>query len=109
MARRGLADLIRIGNINALPTKGDWVFRASLAACCSTMIASRAALLGIELTELEVKVVGEGNHRGMLGLDKNISAGHSALGTHVRIAARNASPEQLRDLVVWAEEHSHSA
>jgi uncharacterized OsmC-like protein len=83
-----------------------WFFRASLAACCLTMISSRAARLGIELTELEVKVAGEGNHRGMLGLDRNISAGHSALGTHVRISARNASPEQLRELVAWAEEHS---
>ncbi|MGH7487894.1 MAG: OsmC family protein, partial [bacterium] len=83
-----------------------WFFRASLAACCSTIIASRAARLGIDLTELEVKVVGEGNHRGMLGLDKNISAGHSALRTDVRVSARNASAEQLRELVIWAEEHS---
>ena len=70
------------------------------------MVASRAAQLGFDLTELEVKVVGEGNHRGMLGLDKNISAGHSALRTDIRISARNASPEELRELVIWAEEHS---
>jgi uncharacterized OsmC-like protein len=96
---------VSMGGEGSSPNPG-WIFRASLAACCSTMIASRAARLGIELTELEVKVVGEGNHRGMLGLDNNISAGHSALGTHVRIAARNASSEQLRELVAWAEEHS---
>src|SRR5437867_2560345 len=38
--------------------EGSWFFRASLAACCATMITSRAAQLGIELSELEVKVVG---------------------------------------------------
>jgi hypothetical protein len=70
------------------------------------MIASRAAQLGIELTELEVVVGGEGNHRGMLGLDNNISAGHSAINTRVRVSARNAGPEKLRELVTWAEEHS---
>jgi organic hydroperoxide reductase OsmC/OhrA len=36
-----------------------WFFRASMAACCATMVASRAAQLGIELTELEVVVGGE--------------------------------------------------
>jgi hypothetical protein len=36
-----------------------WFFRASMAACCSTMIASRAARLGIELTGLEVVVGGK--------------------------------------------------
>jgi uncharacterized OsmC-like protein len=73
-----------MGGEGSSPNPG-WFFRASLAACCSTMIASRAARLGVDLTELEVKVVGEGNHRGMLGLDKDISAGHSALRTEVRI------------------------
>jgi uncharacterized OsmC-like protein len=94
-----------MGGEGSSPNPG-WFFRASLAACCSTVIASRAARLGIELTELEVKVVGEGNHRGMLGLDESISAGHSALRTDVRVSARNATPEQLRELVIWAEEHS---
>jgi uncharacterized OsmC-like protein len=94
-----------MGGDGSSPNPG-WFFRASMAACCSTMIASRAAQLGIELTELEVVVGGEGNYRGMLGLDNNISAGHSAINTRVRISARNASPEKLRELVTWAEEHA---
>jgi uncharacterized OsmC-like protein len=83
-----------------------WFFRASLAACCSTVIAAQAARLGINLTDLEVTVEGEGDNRGILGLDDRISAGHSALRTNVRIGAHNATPEQLQDLVKWAEEHS---
>jgi uncharacterized OsmC-like protein len=96
---------ISMGGEGSSPNPG-WFFRASLAACCSTMIALRAAQLGIELTELEVNVMAEGNHRGMLGLDEKISAGHSALRTNVRISAHNTSAEQLRELVTWAEEHS---
>ena len=94
-----------MGGAGSSPNPG-WFFRASMAACCATMVASRAAQLGIELTELEVVVGGEGNHRGMLGLDSNISAGHLAINTRVRVAARNARPEKLRELVAWAEEHS---
>ena len=99
-------DMVKsMGGEGSSPNPG-WLFRASVAACCSTMIASHAARLGIELTELEVVVGGKGNHRGMLGLDDKISAGDSALNTHVRISARNAAPEQLRELVTWAEDHS---
>jgi uncharacterized OsmC-like protein len=94
-----------MGDAGSSPNPG-WFFRASMAACCATMVASRAAQLGIELKDLEVMVAGEGNHRGILGLDNNISAGHLAINTRVRVAARNAGPEKLRELVAWAEEHS---
>jgi uncharacterized OsmC-like protein len=90
-----------MGGDGSCPNPG-WYFRATLAACLATMVVSRAAQLGIELTDLEVTVVGEGNHRGMLGLDDTISAGHSALRTNARISARNASAEALRALVAWA-------
>ena len=94
-----------MGGEASSPNPG-WYFRASMAACCSTVIAARAARLGITLTRLEVTVEADGDHRGMLGLDDEISAGHSALRTNVEISAENATPEQLRDLVKWADEHS---
>jgi uncharacterized OsmC-like protein len=77
-----------------------------MAACCSTVIAQHAARLGIELTRLEVTVAGDGDNRGILGLDETISAGHSAIRTDVQISARNASAEALRELVQWASEHA---
>ena len=83
-----------------------WLFRASLAACCSTVIAAQAARLGIDLTKLQVTVEGEGDIRGILGLDDTVSAGHSAIRTNVEIGAANATPEQLRKLVEWAADHS---
>jgi uncharacterized OsmC-like protein len=94
-----------MGGGNTSPNPG-WLFRASLAACCSTVIAQRAARLGIDLTDLEVTVEGDGDVRGLLGLDDNVSAGHSALRTNVRIGAHNATPAQLEELVRWARDHA---
>ena len=94
-----------MGGTASGPNPG-WLFRASLASCCATMIAMRAARLGVNLTMLEVAVESDGDHRGLLGLDDRISAGMSSLRTTVRIGADNANPEQLAELVRWAEKHS---
>jgi uncharacterized OsmC-like protein len=94
-----------LGGAGAGPNPG-WFFRASLAACCATVIAAQAARLGINLTKLEVTVEGEGDHRGMLGVEDAISAGHSAIRTNVRISAQDATSEQLEELVQWAAAHS---
>jgi OsmC-like protein len=66
----------------------------------------RAARLGIHLTKLEVSVESDGDNRGILGLDDKFSAGLSSLRTNVQIGADNANPEQLQELVRWAERHS---
>jgi uncharacterized OsmC-like protein len=94
-----------LGGAGSGPNPG-WFFRASLAACCSTVIAAQAARLGINLTKLEVTVEGEGDHRGMLGVEDAISAGHCAIRTKVRISAQDATSEQLEALVQWAAAHS---
>jgi uncharacterized OsmC-like protein len=94
-----------LGGAGSGPNPG-WFFRASVAACCSTVIAAQAARLGINLTTLEVTVEGEGDHRGMLGVEDAISAGHSAIRTNVRISAQDATSEQLEELVQWAAAHS---
>ena len=83
-----------------------WIFRASLASCCATVIAMRAARLGINLSKLEVVVEGEGDTRGILGLDDRISAGMSELRTTVQITADNVGSERLEELVRWSVEHS---
>jgi uncharacterized OsmC-like protein len=94
-----------LGGAGSGPNPG-WFFRASLAACCSTVIAAQAARLGINLTKLEVTVEGEGDNRGVLGLDEAISAGHSAIRTNVQISAQDATFEQIEELVHWAAAHS---
>jgi uncharacterized OsmC-like protein len=94
-----------MGGEASAPNPG-WYFRASIAACCSTAIAMHAARRGINLTALEVTVEADGDNRGILGMDENVSAGHAALRTNVKIAAGNASRDQLEELVRFAESHS---
>jgi uncharacterized OsmC-like protein len=94
-----------LGGTGSHPNPG-WYFRAAMAACCSTVIAAEASRRGIDLTSLAVTIEAEGDTRGMLGTDDAISAGHSALRTNVQISAKNASRQQLDDLVAWAAAHS---
>ena len=93
-----------MGGAAAGPNPG-WLLRAGLASCHATVIAMRAAQLGIALSRLEVTVESESDNRGMLGLDEKVSAGLSALRTHVSIAG-NAGADQLKDIVQWADRHS---
>lgn len=93
-----------MGGAASAPNPG-WLLRASLASCTATVIAMRAAKLGIDLTSLEVTVESSSDNRGLLGLDDKISAGLATLATRVRIGG-GASPEKLRELVQWGDEHS---
>lgn len=82
-----------------------WLLRGALASCTATVIAMRAAKLGIKLEALEVTVESESDARGILGMDECISAGLGAIRTRVKIRGA-ASPESLRALVAWADAHS---
>jgi len=83
-----------------------WHMRAGLASCIATMIATRAAQLGISLSLLEVTVFSEVDYRGVLGLDDSIAPTMSNLRSQVKIAAAGASPTALIEIVRWGEEHS---
>lgn len=65
-----------------------------------------AAQLGVTLGTLKVSVSSESDVRGLLGTDEKISAGLDGMHLHVQIGAAGASPEQLRDIVSWADSHS---
>ena len=82
-----------------------WLLRSALASCTATVIAMRAAKLGVDLTGLEVTVESESDNRGLLGLDERVSAGLNPLRMRVAIAG-NAEPKLLRDIVDWADAHS---
>lgn len=91
---------------NASGPNPGWLLRAALASCTATVIAMRAARLGVELGILEVTVESTSDNRGILGMDENVSAGLSTLYTTVRIGASTASDTELRDIVQWADAHS---
>ena len=94
-----------IGGDGAAPTPG-WFLRAALATCDATVIAMRAAQLGVTLSKLEVTVDSISDDRGILGLGDGIPPGPQSMRTHVLIAADGVAAEELRRIVEWAESHS---
>jgi uncharacterized OsmC-like protein len=83
-----------------------WLMRAALAACDATLVAMEAARDGIELTDLEVNVESESDFRGVLGVDPSVQPGPLSMRVGIRVAAANASDEQLRAIVERAEARS---
>lgn len=94
-----------VGGTATGPNPG-WLLRGALASCTATVIAMRAAKLGIALESLEVTAESDSDLRGILGLDESVSAGHGPVRIKVRIGAPATSPEALRELVEWADRHS---
>jgi uncharacterized OsmC-like protein len=93
-----------VGGEDAAPSAG-WLFRAALAACDTTLIAMRAAMLGVELTDVRVTIDSESNDHGILGIDESIPAGPLSVRTRVRVAAKDTDEQSLRELVDWAIAH----
>lgn len=70
-----------MGGAASGPNPG-WLLRSALASCTATVIAMRAAKLGVTLEALEVTVESESDNRGLLGLDDAVSAGLAACRLH---------------------------
>jgi uncharacterized OsmC-like protein len=97
---------IAIGGDGSAPTPG-WFVRAGIAACNGTVIAMRAARLGITLNKLEVTVDSESDRRGLLGMD-DVVPGPLRMSVRVNLNA-DADPGRLREIVHWAINHSPMA
>ena len=93
-----------VGGDNQCNSPG-WHLRAALASCDATLLAMRAARVGIELDSIEVRVEASSDGRGMF-LDQGINPGSSAMQIHFRIGAGKASRDDVEALVRWVEEHS---
>jgi uncharacterized OsmC-like protein len=93
-----------IGGTDTAPSPG-WLFRAALASCDATLIAMRAAVLGIELDRVEVSIDSESNDHGILGIDESVPAGPLGIRTRVSISASGADRETIRELTEWATAH----
>jgi uncharacterized OsmC-like protein len=94
-----------VGGRASAPSPG-WLSRAAHAGCEATVIAMRAAELGIRLDRLEVVVDGESDDRGLLAVDETVTPGPSGQRVRVRIAAEGVETVRLRELVEWADRHS---
>jgi uncharacterized OsmC-like protein len=80
-----------VGGGSSAPSPG-WLARAALASCDATVIAMRAAELGIPLQGLEVTVDSESDDRGLLGMDDAVPAGPLSSRILVRIVAEGPRP-----------------
>ena len=94
-----------VGGGSTAPFPG-WFTRAGHASCEATLIAMRAAELGIALQRIEVVVDSESDDRGILAMDDEVPAGPLSSRTRVRITADGIDPKALCELVEWADRHS---
>jgi uncharacterized OsmC-like protein len=97
-----------IGGEASAPSPG-WLLRAGVASCTATVIALRAAALGITLDRLEVNVVSQSDDRGMLGTDDSVPAGFLNARMEIRLAAAGIDPKTLEALASWGTAHSPMA
>jgi uncharacterized OsmC-like protein len=93
-----------VGGGNSAPSPG-WFLRAAAASCTATLIAMRAAQLGVELAGVEVSVDSQSDDRGILGIDEATPAGPLSTRVSARVSSPHASVEQIEDIVRWAVEH----
>ncbi len=82
-----------------------WHLRAALASCDATLLAIRAARLGLNLNNIEVRVEATSDGRGMF-LDAGVLPGSPEMCLYIKIAATDVSREAIEALVHWVEQHS---
>jgi uncharacterized OsmC-like protein len=95
-----------IGGSATLPSPG-WYLRAATASCVVSLIAIRAAALGIKLApgSIEVIVDSESDDRGILGLDDGVPAGALSVKVVVRFQADAVPAERAEEIARWAIDH----
>lgn len=97
-----------VGGEASAPSPG-WLVRAGVAACTTTMIALRAAELGIVLDGLEITVSSRSDDCGMLGIGADIPAGPMTASMQVQVSAQAVDASVLNELVAWGIAHSPMA
>lgn len=93
-----------VGGTATAPSPG-WLLRAAEASCVVTLIAMRAATLGITLDTLEDTVDSESDDRGILGIDAAVPAGPLSGRVMVRLMAQGVEPATLEEIAHWGVEH----
>lgn len=93
-----------VGGTASAPSPG-WLLRAAEASCVATLIAMRAAMLGIDLDVLEVSVDSESDDRGLLAIDASVPAGPLSGRVRVRLVADGVAPATLEEVARWGVAH----
>lgn len=93
-----------VGGTASAPSPG-WLLRAAEASCVATLIAMRAAQLGINLDLLEVTVDSESDDRGILGIDESVPAGPLSTRVAIRLTADGVGDATLEEIARWGVKH----
>lgn len=93
-----------VGGTATAPSPG-WLLRAAEASCVATLIAMRAAMLGVTLDTLEVTVDSESDDRGLLGIDDDVPAGPLRGHVGVRLTAADVDSATLEAIARWGVKH----
>jgi uncharacterized OsmC-like protein len=92
-----------VGGPYDAPCPGD-LLCAALAACQDSTIRIVANLLGVRLVSLQVRVTGQVDIRGALGMSPDVRVGFHSFACDVSIQAEEGTPPNLlRQLQVAAE------
>src|SRR5919108_2457409 len=93
-----------VGGTATAPSPG-WLMRAAEASCVVTLIAMRAAMLGITLRSVDVTVDSESDDRGLLGLADEVPAGPLSGRVAVRLSADGVDQATLEEIARWGVKH----
>lgn len=93
-----------VGGTATAPSPG-WLLRAAESSCVVTLVAMRAAMVGVTLDTLEVTVDSESDDRGLLGIDDDVPAGPLRGRVSVRLTAAGVDPMTLDDIARWGVRH----
>ena len=93
-----------VGGAGTSACSGDLLLGA-LAACAQITCQMVATAMGISTERIEVKVEGDLDLRGTLGIAKDVPVGFAAIRLHFDVVAPAASPEQLAALREKTEQY----
>ena len=93
-----------VGGSASAPSPG-WLLRAANASCIATLIAMRAAEVGVTLAGLEVVVDSESDDAGILDVDTAVPPGPLSMRVAVRVASASAPDDEVRELIAWGVAH----
>ncbi len=78
---------------------------AALASCLMVGYSANAAAMGIDLEEVTLDLIGDGDLQGFMNIGTT-RPGLSRIGVDVKIRAKNASADKLRELHDYVNAHS---
>ncbi len=93
-----------VGGAGTSACSGDLLLGA-LAACAQITCQMVATAMGIATDRIEVKIEGDLDLRGTLGISKDVAVGFQAIRLYFDVVAPQANPEQLQALREKTEQY----